>query len=72
MIARTASMSFKDISGKKRTLSVKDIKENVDNSAVVALMDTIINKKLIKTEAGDLVEKQAAQIVVKNTTEVEF
>ena len=72
MIARTASMSFKDISGKKLTLSVKDIKENVDNSAVVALMDTIINKKLIETEAGDLVEKQAAQIVVKNTTEVEF
>ena len=72
MIARTASMSFKDISGKKLTLSVKDIKENVDNSAVVALMDTIINKRLIKTGAGDLVEKQAAQIVVKNTTEVEF
>ena len=72
MIARTASMSFKDISGKKLTLSVKDIKENVDNSAVVALMDTIINKKLIKTEAGDLVQKQADQIVVKNTTEVEF
>ena len=72
MIARTASMSFKDVSGKKLTLSVKDIKENLDNSAVVALMDTIINKKLIKTEAGDLVEKQAAQIVVKNTTEVEF
>ena len=72
MIARTASMSFKDISGKKLTLSVKDIKENVDNSAVVALMDTIINKKLIKTEAGDLVEKQAAQIVVKDTTEVKL
>lgn len=72
MIARTASMSFKDVSGKKLTVSVKDIKENVDNSAVVALMDTIINKKLIKTAAGDLVEKQAAQIVVKDTTEVKF
>ena len=72
MITRTASMSFKDISGKKLTLSVKDIKENVDNSAVIALMDTIINKKLIKTAAGDLVEKQAAQIVVKDTTEVNF
>lgn len=70
MIARTASMSFKDEAGKKHTVSVKDIKENVDNSAVVALMDTIINKKLIKTAAGDLVEKQAAQIVVKDTTEV--
>ena len=72
MISRTASMSFKDVSGKKLTISVKDIKENVDNSAVIALMDTIINKKLIKTEAGDLVQKQAAQIVVKNTTAVEL
>ena len=72
MISRTASMSFKDVSGKKLTISVKDIKENVDNSAVIALMDTIINKKLIKTEAGDLVQKQAAQIVVKDTTEVEL
>ena len=72
MISRTASMSFKDVSGKKLTLSVKDIKESVDNSAVIALMDTIINKKLIKTEAGDLVQKEAAQIVVKNTTEVEL
>ena len=72
MIARTASMSFKDVSGKKLTVSVKDIKENVDNSAVVALMDTIINKKLIKTAAGDLVEKQAAQIVVKDTTEIKL
>lgn len=72
MIARTASMSFKDVSGKKHTVSVKDVKENVDDSAVVALMDTIINKKLIKTAAGDLVERQAAQIVVKDTTEVKF
>ena len=35
-------------------------------------MDTIINKKLIKTEAGDLVEKQAAQIVAKDTREIEL
>ena len=72
MIEKSLVMSFANELDKKFTVTVKDIKENVDNSAVVALMDTIINKKLIKTEAGDLVEKQAAQIVVKNTTEVEF
>lgn len=72
MIQRTASMSFKDVAGKKLTLSVRDIKENIDNLSVVALMDTIINKRLIKTEAGDLVEKKAAQLVVKETTEVKF
>jgi len=40
------------------------------NVAVVSLMDTIIDNNLIKTENGDLVEKQAAQVVVKDTTEI--
>lgn len=70
MIQRTASMSFKDAAGKKLTVSVRDIKENVENLAIVSLMDTIINKKLIKTEAGDLVEKQSAQVVVKDIKEI--
>ena len=72
MIQRTASMSFKDVAGKKYTVSIKDIKEDVEDVAVVSLMDTIINKNLIKTENGDLVEKQAAQVVVKDTTEIEL
>lgn len=72
MIERTASMSFKDAGGKKLTLSIKDIKEDVEELKVVALMDTIIDKKLIKTENGDLIEKQAAQVVVKDTTEIEL
>ena len=72
MIQRTASMSFKDEAGKKYTVSIKDIKEGVEDVAVVSLMDTIINNNLIKTENGDLVEKQAAQVVVKDTTEIEL
>ena len=44
MIARTASMSFKDIETKKHTSSIRDIKENVDNLAVVVIMNTIIKK----------------------------
>ena len=70
MIQRTASMSFKDVGGKKLTLSIKDVKEDIEDLAVVSVMDTIINRKLIKTENGDLVEKQAAQVVVKNTKEI--
>ena len=71
MIQRTASMSFKDEAGKKYTLSVSDIKEEVEELKIVALMDTIIDKKLIKTGAGDLIEKQSAQVVVKDTTSIE-
>ena len=70
MIQRTASMSFKDAAGKKHTISIKDIKEDVEDVAVVSLMDTIINNNLIKTENGNLVEKQAAQVVVKDITEI--
>ena len=70
MIQRTASMSFKDASGKQYTVSIKDIKEDIEDGAVVSLMDTIINNNLIKTENGALVEKQAAQVVVKDTTEI--
>ena len=65
-------MSFKDAGGKKLTLSIKDVKEDIEDLVVVSLMDTIINRKLIKTENGDLVEKQAAQVVVKDTTEIEL
>ena len=72
MIQRNASMAFKDVAGKKHTLLVKDIKGNVDNSSIISLMNTVINNKLIKTEAGDLVVKLWAQIVVKDTTEVKF
>ena len=72
MIQRTTSMSFKYAGGKKCTLSIKDVKEEVEDAAVISLMDTIINNKLVKTEAGDLVEKQSAQIVVKETTEIEL
>ena len=72
MIQRTASMSFKDAAGKKYTVSIKDIKEDVEDVAVVSLMDTIINNNLIKTENGNLVEKQTAQVVVKDTKEIEL
>ena len=64
-------MSFKDEAGKKYTLSVSDIKEEVEELKIVALMDTIIDKKLMKTGAGDLIEKQSAQVVVKDTTTIE-
>lgn len=72
MIQRTASMSFKDEAGNKHTLAVRDIKENVDNAAIVNIMDAVIDKKLIRTKSGDLSEKQGAKIVVKDTTEFKF
>lgn len=70
MIQRTATMAFKDISGKKLNLIVRDVKQDVQDADISALMDSVIAKKLIKTEAGDISEKVAAQVVTKETTKV--
>jgi Protein of unknown function (DUF2922) len=70
MLQRTLTMSFNDAGGKKRSISIKDIKEEIPESDVTALMDSIVANKLIITENGDLAEKVSAQIVNKETTEL--
>ena len=46
MIERTLSMAFKNSAGKKSTLSIKDIKEQVLDADVASLMDLIISNNL--------------------------
>ena len=70
MIQRTATMAFKDVSGKKLNLTVRDVKKDVQDADISALMESVIDKKIIKTEAGDLSEKVAAQVVTKETIKV--
>lgn len=70
MIQRTVAMSFKDVSGKKINLSVRDAKESVADADILALMDNVITNKLIKSEAGDLTEKVSAQVVTKETNKI--
>lgn len=70
MIERTLSMAFKDVTGKKCSISIKDIKEDVEDAKVTEIMDAIVTNKLVKTEAGELVEKVAAQIVNREVTKV--
>ncbi|KLE14125.1 DUF2922 domain-containing protein [Clostridium sp. C8] len=70
MIERSAKMTFKDVSGKKVNLIVKDVKENVLDADISALMDSVLTNKLIKTEAGDLMEMVEAKVINKETTTV--
>lgn len=67
MIERTLTMSFKDIGGYKHSISIKDIKEDVLENDALAIMENIVNNKLVKTVYGDLVEKTSAQVVTKET-----
>ncbi|EOR28279.1 hypothetical protein A500_00025 [Clostridium sartagoforme AAU1] len=70
MIERSAKMTFKDVSGKKVNLIVKDVKEDVLDADISDLMDSVLTNKLIKTEAGDLVEMVEAKVINKETTTV--
>lgn len=70
MIQRTATLGFKDVSGKKHSVNIKDVREDYEEGKITSLMDSIIDKKLIKTMAGDLVEKDSAQVVTKETTKI--
>ena len=70
MIEKTLSMSFKNTAGKKSTLSIKDIKEDVLDEDVASLMDLIIDNNLIKNNGVFLSEKVSAQIVTKDTETV--
>lgn len=70
MIERTLVMEFKDVLGKKLTISIKDIKEDLADADILALKDGILASNAFKTENGDLVEKVSANIVTRETTEV--
>lgn len=72
MIERTAKMAFKDVSGKKKNLTIKDVKEDVLDADISALMNSVVTKKLIKTEAGDLVEMVEAHVITKETKKVDL
>ena len=70
MIEKTLSMAFKNTAGKKSTLSIKDIKEDILDEDVTSLMDLIISNNLIKNNGVFLSEKVSAQVVTKNTETV--
>ena len=70
MLERTAILSFKTQAGKNYNFTVRDIKEDVLDEDIVSLMDGIIVKKLIKSDQGDLTEKNSANVVTKETNEI--
>ena len=71
MLERTATLSFKNAEGKTYNLILRDIKEDVEELDIVTLMDNIIAKKLIQSEAGELTDKNTAYVVTKETNEIE-
>lgn len=72
MIEKSLVMSFKNELERKVNITVKDVKEDLDNTAVNNLMDLIVSKGIFETSGGALVEKVEAEVVTKEVTDIEI
>jgi hypothetical protein len=64
-------MSFMNEEGKKVSLRLDGIKEDITGNAVGLVMDTIIAKNIFQTTGGDLKVKDSAQIVSRDVQALE-
>ncbi|WFD10542.1 DUF2922 domain-containing protein [Tepidibacter hydrothermalis] len=63
-------MKFVKSDGKKVTVKVHSLKDDVDDSAIDALMDYIVSKNLFKFSGESIVKKESAEIVTTQTENV--
>jgi hypothetical protein len=71
MADKSLVMSFMNEEGKKVSLRLDGIKEDITGDAVGLVMDTIITKNIFQTTGGDLKVKDSAQIVTRDVHALE-
>ncbi len=67
-MAKSLSMSFLDESGKKTSITVNNVKEDVTETEVKAAMGLIIAKNIFFSTGGDLKTIDSAHVVERNST----
>lgn len=72
MIEKSLVMGFKNELDKKVSVSIKDIKDDVNNTTANTIMDLIISSDVFITSGGALVQKVSAEIISKEITELEL
>jgi hypothetical protein len=66
-MAKRLLMTFKTAEGATSSLTVDEPKDDLTETEVRAVMDTIIAKNIFNTNSGDLVDIKSAEIIT--TTE---
>ena len=64
----TLTMTFVTETGEKSNISISDVKENVSEAEVLALMDSIIENAVFYNKKGNFVSKSAAQLTQREVT----
>jgi hypothetical protein len=72
MIKSKLEMEFKDIVGKKFSLSLESPREDLTEIDIKAAMDEVVNKNIFSTKEGDIVETVGARIVTTEIEEIEI
>ncbi len=67
-MAKSLSMSFLDEAGKKASITVNNVKEDVTEAEVKAAMGLIIAKNIFFSTGGDLKTIDSAHVVERNST----
>lgn len=71
-MAKNLIMTFFNAQGKKASISINNIKDNLTKEEVSSTMDTIISKNLFDTSGGDLITKDSAQIVERTASKLDI
>lgn len=61
-------MVFLCESGEKSSITISEVKSELTNTDVIALMDTIIASNIFETSKGALISKYSAQVVQREVT----
>ncbi|MBK1812191.1 DUF2922 domain-containing protein [Clostridium sp. YIM B02505] len=68
----TLSMTFVNTTGDKVSVSVSDVKPDLSQAEISALMDTIVAKDIFLSKGGSIAAKYGAQITERKTTKFDI
>lgn len=71
-MSKTLSMSFLTTEGKKSSISVGNVKDDVSQADVKSTMDMIVAKNIFSTKNGDIQAVDSASIIDRTTTQLDI
>jgi hypothetical protein len=70
-MATTLQMVFQNQIGKNVSISVPEVKEDITDNEIKALMQLILSKNVFETTGGDLVALMSANLITREVEEIE-
>jgi len=70
MANKNLVMSFMNEAGKKTSITLNGVREDVTQAEVAAVMDTMIAKNIFQSSGGDLKIKDSAQLVERTVDNI--